>query len=221
MRLVISPIKTRQPGHGSRGQAMVEFAMVFMMFITLVVSIIEFAFLFTSNLSITYASHDAAQLAAEYGNTAGVDCATLERIDNDVSAPANARQIVSVDIYWVNTATPDAAPVGGAENIYIWDGGNHACTKPDGTTINIPFPIPTLQSAEAAAGGYPENTRCNANSGINCPNTGGIVHSTVDTIGVKIVYQYKWISPFPSIISNSTAGPLLSSTNIMRLEPVL
>ena len=204
----------------SRGQALVEFSLVIPIFLTLFVAITEFAFMFTSNVEINYASHDAAQVAATYGNTSGADCAVLQRVDNDLTIPANATQIKSVDIYWVNTATANASPVSGAENIYTYDGGSHQCTKPDGTTINVPFPIANTLALEATSGGYPESTRCNVNSGINCPATNGVVHNTVDTLGVKITYQYKWVTPFPAMIGRSGNGPLFASINIMRLEPV-
>jgi hypothetical protein len=194
--------------------------MVIPIFLTLFVAITEFTFMFTSFISIGYASHDGAQVAATYGNTSGADCAVLERIDNDINIPANPTQIKTVDIFWVNTATGNASPVGGAENIYTYDGGSHACVRPDGTTIHVPFPIPDTQAAEATSGGYPEATRCNVNSGINCPPTGGNAHNTVDTLGVKITYQYKWITPLPAMIGGSGNGPLFTSINIMRLEPV-
>jgi hypothetical protein len=44
--------------------------------------------------------------------------------------------------------------------------------------------------------------------------------TTVDTIGVKITYQYTWMTPFPALLGGSGNGPLLTSVNIMRLEPI-
>jgi hypothetical protein len=216
MRLLGHPSKR----HRSRGQSLVEFTMVIPIFLTLFVAITEFSFMFTSYLGVNYASHDAAQMAATYGNASGVDCAVLERVDHDITLPANATQIQAVDIYWVNTASGNASPVSGAENIYTYDGGSHQCYKPDGTTINVPFPIAATAALESTAGGYPESTRCNVNSGINCPATNGVAHGTVDTLGVKITYQYKWITPFPGMIGGSGNGPVFTSINIMRLEPV-
>jgi hypothetical protein len=212
MRIIGQPLRRRRSD--SRGQALVEFAMVITMFITVVVAIIEFAFLFTSYVSLGFASHDASQMAATYGNTIGADAAVLERIDNDINTPANPTQIKSVDIFWVDTSTKDAKPVAGAETIYNYDGGSHKFTKPDGTDIYLPF--------VQASNGYPEATRCNVNQAVGCLPTGAIAHSTVDTIAVKITYQYIWITPFPRLVLNgSTTGPLMTSTNMMRLEPVL
>jgi hypothetical protein len=204
----------------SNGQALVEFTLVIPIFLTLFVAITEFSFMFTSFVELNYASHDAAQVAATYGNTSGTDCAVLERVDNDLTVPANATKIKSVDIFWVNTASGNATPVSGAENIYTYDGNPHPCIKPDGTTINVPFPIPATLALESTSGGYPESTRCNVNSGINCPPTNGVAHNTVDTLGVKITYQYTWVTPLPAMIGGSGNGPVFALINIMRLEPV-
>jgi hypothetical protein len=38
---------------------------------------------------------------------------------------------------------------------------------------------------------------------------------------VKISYQYRWITPFPGLIfDGSPLGPVITQTNIMRLEPI-
>jgi hypothetical protein len=188
----------------------VEFALVIPLFLTIVLAICEFTFLFTSYVSMSFASHDAVQLAATYGDTAGSDCAVLERIDNDVMTPADPKKITTVDIYWVDIASANASPKAGAENIYTYDAGIHSCTKPDGTIISVPFAGPSPN-------GYPESVRCNVNKGIGCQPG----HTTVDTIAVKITYQYTWITPFPGMLSGGAVAPLITSINAMRLEPVL
>jgi Flp pilus assembly protein TadG len=208
MRLIGHPERRRRRG---RGQALVEFALVIPIFLTIVVAICEFSFLFTSYLSITYASRDAVQLAAELGNTPGVDCAVIQRITADVNTPANRQLIKTVEIYLVDTATGNSAPVGGAVATYTYDGGSHECTLPDGNTkILVPFsPTPPTTS------GYPEASRCNVNAGTGCVPA----KLTVDTIAVRITYQYKWITPFAAAAGGN--GPLLVVTSVMRLEPVL
>jgi hypothetical protein len=194
----------------SRGQALVEFALVIPVFLTVFFSIVEFSFLFTNYISVGYASHDASQLAATMGNTQYADAAILQRIDNDISTPANPAQIKTVDIYWVDTTKKDASPVSGHENLYTYDGGAHDFLLPDATThISLPFKTTSI--------GYLDTDRCNYNMGIGC----SALHLTVDTIGVKITYQYNWVTPFPQLIGGSGGGPLLTSINIMRLEPVL
>jgi len=205
MRLVGRPAKR----HRSRGQALVEFALVIPLFLVIVVAIAEFSFLFTSYVSIGFATHDASQIAATLGNTPGADIAVLQRIDNDVMVPANPNQIKEVDIYQVDTTSNNGSPLGSRINTWTYDGGSHAYTLPDGSTVNLPFTRTT--------NGYPELGRCNVNKGVGCTTFG---QTTVDTIAVKIVYQYVWITPFPALVGASTTGPVLSSINVMRLEPV-
>lgn len=191
----------------SRGQSLVEFALVIPIFLTVFFSIVEFSFLFTSYLSIGFASHDGAQLAATYGNTTGADGAILLRISNDVMTPANPAQIKSIDIFWVDTSTGDGRSK--ADEVYTYDGSSTKYTLPNGTDVYLPFKNTTDN--------YPASQRCNINGGITCPSG----HGTVDTIGVKITYQYTWVTPFPQLVAQSGNGPLLTQTNIMRLEPVL
>jgi hypothetical protein len=184
--------------------------MIIPIFLTVFFSIVEFSFLYTSFLSVGFASHDAAQLAATYGNTTGTDAAILQRIDNDISTPANPTKIDQVDIFWVDTSTRDATPMAGKETIYKYDGGHHTFTLPDNSTIDLPF--------SQTQNGYPEAKRCNVNGGgLTCK----FGQTTVDTIGVKITYQYTWVTPFPALIGGSGNGPMLTQINIMRLEPVL
>jgi hypothetical protein len=187
----------------------VEFSLVIPLFLTIFMAIVEFAFMFSSFVSVGFASHDAAQLAATYGDTPGADTLVLQRVDNDIMLPANAAQLKTVDIYLVDTSTPNATPVSGKETIYTYDGGSHPFTTPDGTTVYLPF----VQSQN----GYPYSDRCNVNGGIGC--TGG--KTTVDTIAVKLAYQYTWVTPFPRLIGGSGNGPLITQLNVMRLEPVL
>ena len=209
MRRLGHPLSRRK--NRSPGQALVEFALVIPIFILMFVALAEFAFLFTAYVEIGFASHDGSSVAATYGNTAGADCATIERVNADTGAPANRNQIISIDIYWVDTSTPNGLPVSGAENIYTYDGLSHQCQKPDGTIISTPF--------SQTGFGYPEADRCNVNLHISC----GVLHQTVDTIAVKITYQYRWITPFPAFVSSgspSPLGPLITQTNVMRLEPI-
>ena len=80
----------------SRGQSLVEFALVFPIFLTMVMGLFEFAFVFNALLSIGHATRDAALVAAEAGNAARRDCAILQQVEDDVTAPADAPRIAEV-----------------------------------------------------------------------------------------------------------------------------
>jgi hypothetical protein len=191
----------------------VEFALVIPLFLTIFIAICEFSFLFTAYVSINFASHDGSQLAASLGNTGNADHAVLNRINQDVMVPADPNRIVSVDIYWVDTTTSNAAPVGGwsgSVDTWTYDGGSHLMTLPGGATVTLPY----VQTRS----GYPESERCNVNLGLGCDTANG--HNTVDTIGVRITYKHSWITPFPSFVGGGPNGPTMQAINVMRLEPI-
>jgi hypothetical protein len=200
----------------SSGQSLVEFSLILLPFVILVVAILEFGFLFASYNSVSFASHDGAQLAAQYGNTVGADCAIVQQVEQDVSAPANKTQIQTIDIYWVDMAFSDGRAKSGYENLWTRGGLTH-CVGPDGSKFDVPYTSPLGYPNNVS--GYPEVTRCNLNGALGCVNP---PHTGVDTVGVKITYKYKWISPFPGLVfgNGSAAGPTLVGTTIMRLEPV-
>jgi Flp pilus assembly protein TadG len=205
MRLMASPPRRR---HGSSGQAMVEFAMVIWLFLMLIIAIVEFSVLFTSYVSIGFASKDAVQVAATLGDTANADTSILERIYNDVMAPADQNRITEVDIYQVDLTSTNGSPLGSNVNRYDYSAAGTLFTRPDLSKVTLPF--------ASISTGYPVTNRCNVNKGTGCPGS----KTTVDTIGVTIYYQYKWITPFPQFVTSGSNGPMLSSANVMRLEPV-
>ena len=86
--------RASRPGHRSRGQTLVEFALVFPLFFTLFMGVVEFSFTFNAILSVTFASRNAALAAAEAGNADGADCVVLSGIENDIGAPADHARVI-------------------------------------------------------------------------------------------------------------------------------
>ena len=201
MRLLGYPLKTG----GSRGQAIVEFSLVILVFLTLIIAIVEFSFLLNAKVGVTYTAQDAAQLAAEQGNNADADFVVLQQVEQDMAPPINRTQIVSVSIFWTNQAGTNL----GADT--YTRGGTYK--DPLDATKTVPY-------AQTAAGYLPGATpanRCVVNSGIGCA-TG---HTTTDWIGVTITYKYAWFTPFPSLIGLGGAAPTFTQTTTSRMEPVL
>jgi Flp pilus assembly protein TadG len=188
----------------SAGQALVEFSLVFGIFIMMLMGFIEFAFVFNALLSVGHASRDAALIAAEAGNGLGADCSILARIEKDVTAPANPARITQVVIF---RSDQNGAVVGGQQNVYTRT-GTTSCTMADGSTVVVPYSI-------SGTGTYPASGRCNTLAG--CPDA---THA-LETIGVKIVYQHTWMTPLASLASLGGTGMTLTQSNAMRMEPVL
>ena len=163
----------------------------------ILIAIVEFAFTFNAVLAAQYSSRDAALVAAEAGNADGADCAILRTVEDDMGAPANPNDLVSVEVYQA-TAAGDQI---GAATIYA-RGGSFDCTMPDGNTITLPY--------TRTQDGYPEAGRCNVLAGCD--------GRELDHVGVKVTYRYQWKTPIGHGIS-----PYLDVTrsNSMRMEPVL
>jgi hypothetical protein len=180
-----------------RGQTTVEFALVIPLFITLLVALVEFAFIFNAILATNFASRDAALLVAEAGSDVGGDCAMLRAVESDMGAPADKRQVQTVEVY---EATANGAQVGSAT---VWTrSGSTTCTLPDGTSIAVPY--------TRTANGYPAANRCNILAGCS--------GQPLDYVGVRVTYRHTWRTPF-----GSSFGSWLDvvKSNSMRMEPVL
>ena len=138
------PVITRRADRGGRrrGQALVEFALVFPIFVVLLMGIVEFSFVFNALLGINFASRDAALAGAEAGDTLGADCVILKSVDDAVGAPASDDRIVSIAIY---QASPNGTMLG-SPTVYT-RGGSTSCTFIDGTT--------TTAAYTRTANGYP------------------------------------------------------------------
>jgi Flp pilus assembly protein TadG len=191
----------------SRGQSLVEFALVIPIFITLVVAICEFAFMFTTYLSASFTSRDAVQVAAEMGDSPCADEVILARIEQDLMGPANASKIKTVEIFW-SDGTGNVK--GGAVNTWVRSlSATSSCTLPNGTGVSVPYSKGTPFS-------YPLDSRCNILLAVGCASG----HDGLDTIGVTITYQYTWVTPLPGLVGLSGSGMEIVQTNVMRMEPI-
>jgi Flp pilus assembly protein TadG len=182
----------------ARGQALVEFSLVIPIFLSLLIGLLEFAFIFNAVLATNYASRDAALLAAEGGSDLGADCSVLRAVESDLGAPADPAQIQRVEIFETTAGGAQA----GAATVYERR-GSFGCTLPDGVAVTVPYTL--------TADGYPMAARCNLLAGCG----GG---STLDHVGVRVTYRHTWRTPF-----GAGFGPYLDvvKSNSMRMEPVL
>jgi TadE-like protein len=183
---------------------MVEFALVFPLFFVLLLALIEFAFAFHASLTLAYASRDATLIAAESGNAPGGDCLILQKIEENVGAPADRSRITSVEIFWSDQA---GLQKGAAVNAYGRT-GSMDCELVDGSTVKLPY--------SALSTNYPELTRCNIQAG--CGNG----HTGLDHIGVSVSYDYPWHTPLSGLLQwTGRTGWSFERTNAMRMEPIL
>jgi Flp pilus assembly protein TadG len=193
------------------GQTLVEFALMFPLFIILVMGVIEFGLAFNAILGVNRASEQAVQVASEAGNDPASDCYVLQAVENAIQVPNDESNIVHVQIQWTN-------PSGGTVNAMDeYDRtGSTTCTSSTGSSITVPY--------TATSSAYPPANRCNVIAG--CPTISS-AHNTVDTIGVTVRYQYTWKTPIGSLLhfiggSNTWgSGMTFNKRNVMRIEPIL
>jgi Flp pilus assembly protein TadG len=193
-----------RPRRRETGQTLVEFALVFPLFLVMIFALIEFTFVFSGMLGISFATRDAALVAAEAGNASGADCVAIQAVDRAVGAPASDDRIQTVTIY---RADRNGVEVAGESNTWA-RGGSTTC--PNGSTV--PY---TRQT-----NGYPETGRCNVLNGCGASRPG------LDTIGVRVTYLHAWVTPLaglsgPGFGGQGGSGFSLSQSNSMRMEPVL
>jgi len=191
-------LSIRQTGRrartASRGQTLVEFALVFPFFLVILLAIIEFAFVLNAVLAIDFASRGAALAAAEAGNADGADCSILKELHRSVTAPASAANITEVRIFKSDTNGKPLGPVD------VYDlAGKAACT-------GMPYHL--------VSESYLDTDRCNELAGCK-------VQTTVDTIGVQVTYDYQWHTPLHGFLPLPGAGYEMVKSNAMRMEPVL
>jgi Flp pilus assembly protein TadG len=193
------------------GQSLAEFALILPLFMVMLMGLIEFSLAFNANLGVNQASQNGALLASQAGNSLGADCLILERIERDVTVPADRARIREVQIQRTN---PSGSIVM-ATNRYDRS-GSLSCDLIDGRRITVPYRV--LQTT------YPEAQRCNVIAG--CPMMAP-PHSSVDTIGVQIEYRYAWMTPLGSLLpfigGDGPSGPgyTFQKRNVFRMEPVL
>ena len=204
-------LRLRTPPAGRVRQSLVEFALIFPLFIILVMAVIEFGLAFNAILGVNRASEQAVQVASETGNDPASDCYILQAVEQAIQVPNDESNIVHVQIQWTN-------PSGGTVNAMDeYDrSGSTTCTTSTGTSISVPY--------TATANAYGPAQRCNVISG--CPTISSS-HNTVDTIGVTVRYQYSWKTPIGSLLhfiggSNTWgSGMTFNKRNVMRIEPIL
>ena len=177
-----------------------EFALVFLVFVTIFTGVLEFGIGFAVKMQISFASRDAAVVASESGgspNTA--DGNILNTIDKDITTPASRSLIDHVDIYW---ATSTGAVNGGAIERYTPGGALYSGWGGWTRTVDS----------------YPAANRCAFISGTAAGCVAG--KTGPDTIGVTIVYRYTWITPLPSLIGLVGSGFTFTQTNLTTMEPI-
>ena len=209
----LKPLRLHPRADRGRGQTLVEFALILPIFVVLLMGVIEFAFMFNATLAINFASRNASLMAAEAGSQSTADCAILAQIERDVGAPADDRNIQSVTIYKADRAGKVVV-------------ANQTVYSRMGTMPCAGF-TPSAMPYTLGANGYPMGEPTSATSWLGRCDvlTGCSATIPMDSIGVKIVYRYYFLTPLRNLVSflpGASSGYVdFSWSNVMRMEPIL
>jgi len=202
----------RASSRRSRGQALVEFALVIPVFLMLFIAIIEFAFVFNSALGLNFATRNASLAAAEAGNLLGADCAILNSVEKSIGAPMDLARVQSVTIFQADRSGTPLGP----QDVWKYDTVAHDCPA-GATTYSVHF---TLSSTT-----YPATGAVDSNPAGRCDVLRGCSATVpLDSIGVTIDYHYPYHTPLGNflVLPGWSAGYIdLTWSNVNRMEPTL
>lgn len=107
----------------SRGQAIVEFALILPVFLILLVGMLEFGIVFDHRNAMAYAVREGARVGASLGNGGSqpstVDPAILAAVQRGLTDPILIENITSIEIY---KADASGQPISGKINTYDREG---------------------------------------------------------------------------------------------------
>jgi hypothetical protein len=178
-----------------RGQALIEFAMFFLVLLYLLAGGTNITFLLNSHLNVVYAARQGARTGAVLGNSSGVsgydsDCAVIGAIDAAVAGTPNLT-INKISIYLAGANGQAFSPA--LQDRYI---GNATCVVTGGVPAIVPSTAILIQGWLPAA---------RANQPF-----------TEASLGVRIDYTYKFQFPIvPGYASVSTFDYA-----VMPIDPV-
>jgi len=189
---------------------MVEFALVFPIFLILFIGLIEFAFVFNATLGLNFATRNGSLVAAAAGNTSGADCAILNSIQQSIRAPM---VLLPGDSVTISQADRNGKPVAGRQNVWNYTTTNQSCAFATKTyAVNF-----TQASASYPATG-------SQNSGGRCDILQGCSATVpLDSISVSVTYHYDYHTPLGNFLTlpGWGSGFNLTWSNVMRMEPIL
>jgi len=218
-------MRLRRKFRSRRGQSVVEFALILPVIMFLLLGMIEMGFAINHNTSMVTATRQGARVGSELvdGNkrdgkggittpgSTDVDTQIIAAVQGVLISPGSPVDISQVQTIQIFLAT-DAGAISGTF-VNTWIPAYDANHLPNGPAIPGSVPTAYLSFARKPldAGNWKPETR----SGV----------STAQSIGVRITYTYKFLTPLGSLIK-ALGGSLfgsgqitMSDQTIMAMEP--
>lgn len=219
----------------SRGQTLVEFAIIVPLMVAMLFGCLETGLMFTHHMSLEYATREGARAGAALANgkqdpttcnttNGGIDAqivAAVERVIDSPGSPIVMPSVTSIKIFLATSPT-DPTPISAAAT-ETWTYASGAGPVVDGKAID--FVISTGFS------GSPPWTPCNRDNnyaGLNprYPSCSPSIQSCADSMGVAVNYTYGMVTPLAAIVALASHGSNsgqttipMSDVTIMTLQP--
>lgn len=199
----------------SRGQGLVEFALVLPILAVLVVSVVEIGLIYGAMQSIGYGSREGARVASALalGNEAlctsterdpsNVDAVAVGAVQRILKSPDSGIRMSEVQQIRIFKATTTGGEEAGRVNTWRYDTSSPIEIDPGPGTEFIDF-LPTSEPWPA----------CDRDNG----------GATPDSVGVTVVYEYDFVTPMGAVLDALSGGSLsltLRETTVMALNPTL
>lgn len=187
---------------GERGSAIIEAAIVTPVFFLLLFGVLEFGFLFRTDLTTTNASRDGARAASVYGREAETDFLILQTVRQGLAA-ISLDQLEFVVVYRLTDPTQDmdadcrTASKPGVCNRYVASDFDLALDYTNGN------PTPHFRCGP------------NAVDRFWCPGDRDSSIENADLVGVYVETRHRYITGFFG------ADQTLDDTTVIRIEPEL
>lgn len=197
--------------HSRRGQSLVEFALILPVIMFLLLGMIEMGFAVNHNVAIQTATRQGSRVGSILvngdtkcytGNTTlanAVDPAIISSVEGALTSPGSMvdeTQVTSVEIFGVS---PSGTAHGTGSDLFVYNSS-------------------TKHFVASGTAGWPAINRCGAVTG-PLPNGGAPL------IGVRITYNYRFVTPLGGLLS-AFGGGLFANGKItmvdqttMALEP--
>jgi len=212
-------------GRRERGQSLVEFAVLVPLFMLILIGMLEFGLMFNHDLTLQYASREGARVGSALGcgaNSNSPTCdsalpspqdvdtyvvAAVQRVLEASGSPIKMAQIGSITIF---RATSTGGVNGSNTDTWIYSKGN----GPSVSGQNLDF-------IRSGSNGWADSTR--VTSATETTNCGSGLSTCPDSIGVKITYQYQYVTPLAAVM-RFFGGPAASTQSlndqtVMALNP--
>lgn len=193
-----------RPDDSSRGQGLVEFAVIVPVFLVLLLSMLDFGMAYNNHLTLEYATREGARTgsALAAGNStlpcAQVDDYVMAAVQRVLKAPGSAVALANIGTVHIYKADDFGGETSGSVNVWTYAPGGGPTV--DGMRLDF----------VKGSTGWNACGRSNAVPG-------------ADSIGVSINYAYHFITPLPAALSlvggGGPATLAMSDRTVMSLNP--